>query len=229
MVPTNLKTSKLIYKTSSEYNELIEVYQIGDFYRLSVGGIIQSISSDNPSCKSRVWGRLVELIKEKRPKTRSILLFGLGGGTMVHLISRELPDAHVTAVEIDPKMVDIAKKYFDLGSLTNLKVIVDDALRVISTPEKFGLHRDTFDVVIVDIYCGAKYPDLGKSGTFFFGIKWFLKTGGLVAFNRIYIKDHQNEVDTFCELVGEVFSNVGSKTVAGRTNSDNILIYGELI
>ena len=48
-------------------------------------------------------------------------------------------------------------------------------------------------------------------------------------FNRIYIKDHQNEVDTFCELVKGVFSNVGSRSIAGTTNSDNILISGEVI
>jgi len=224
----NLKAPKLIHKTTSEYNELIEVYQIGDNYQLSVNGVVQSISPDTPSCKNRVWGRLVDQIEEEKPEAKSVLLFGLGGGTMAHLISRQLPEAHVTAVEIDPVMVQIAKDYFAIDSLPNLKILTADALRVISTPEKYQLNKDTFDVVIIDIYCGDKYPDLGKSGTFFSGIKWFLKTGGLVVFNRIYVKDHQFEVDTFMELVEEVYSNVRSKSVAGRTNSDNILIYGEV-
>jgi spermidine synthase len=229
MVLDTFKAPKLIYKTSSEYNDPIELFQIGDYRRLCVKGTIQSISSDNPSCKKRIWGRLVALVKEKRPEAKSILLLGLGGGTMVHLISRELPDAHVVAVEIDSVIIDIAKEFFDLDDLTNLKVIEEDVLRVISSPGKFDLLKDTFDVVIVDIYCGAEYPDLGDSGSFFSGIKWFLRTGGLAVFNRIYIKTHQDEVDTFLDSVREVFSNVSSRSVAGTTNSDNILISGEVL
>lgn len=148
---------------------------------------------------------------------------------MAHLFIREMPDVHVTAVEIDKVMLDVAKKFFDLDSIANIRVINDDVLRVISEPSKFDLRRYTFDVVIVDIYCGDKYPDLGKSATFFSGIKWFVKAGGLVVFNRLYTKNHQNEVDTFCDLVEDEYKNVGVKSVAGRTNSDNLLIYGEVV
>jgi spermidine synthase len=228
MVHSDIKSPELIHQTTSDYNERIEVFQTEKTRSLSVNGTVQSINWDAPSCKKRVWGQLVELVKKERSEAKYILLFGLGGGTMVHLFSRELPNVRVVAVEIDKVMIDVAKQFFDIDSLSNLSVINADALRVVSEPEKFDLHKDTFDVVIIDIYCGDQYPDLGRSRTFFSGIKWFLRIGGLAIFNRIYIQDHQNEADAFCDLVKEVYANVGTKSVAGRTNSDNRLIYGEV-
>lgn len=223
----NLKFPKLLYKTTSDYNERIEVFQVGQTKRLSVNNVVQSISSNSPSVGNRIWGQMVELVAEQRPEARSILMFGLGGGTMAHLFAKKMPGINITAVEIDKVMVDVAQKFFDIDSIPNFKVITADALRVISEPENFDLDKDTFDVVITDIYCGDEYPDLGKHGTFFNGIKWFLRPGGLAVFNRIYMESHQHEVDIFVDVLNEVFTNVATSTVAGRSNSDNILIYGE--
>ena len=208
-----LKVPKLIYSTSSKYNNQIEVFQIGDHRQLSVNSTVQSISWETPSAKTRVWGRLAELVKDKRPKAKNILMFGLGGGTIAHLLNQYLPEMQLTAVEIDQVMIDVAQKYFELDSIKNLTVIVADALRVCAEPESYNLLKDTFDVVIVDIYCGDKYPDLGKSGTFFSRLRWFVKTGGMVVFNRIYFGDHQFLVDEFIELVENTFSNVSTSTV----------------
>lgn len=224
----DLKFPKLLYKSTSDYNERIEVYQVGQTRRLSVNNVVQSISANAPSVNNRVWGKVVELVKEHRPNAKDILMFGLGGGTMAHLFEQELPEARLTIVEIDKVMVEVAKKFFEIDTIPNLSVITADALRVVSEPEKFNLVKDSFDVVIVDIYCGEEYPDLGKHGTFFNGIKWFLRPGGLVVFNRIYMEHHQSEVDIFADILGEVFNEVGTSTVAGRSNSDNILIYGEV-
>ena len=139
---------------------------------------------------------------------------------------KDFPNVKITTIEIDKEMVDVAKRYFELDKLSNHKVIVGDALRIIADPAKFDVETKSFDLIIVDIYCGNKYPDLGNSGTFFAGVRNLLRGKGLIVFNRIYLKNHQNEVDIFCDLVSQQFKDVKTKTVAGRTNSDNILIYG---
>lgn len=223
------KLPKLIYRTSSEYNDKIEVFEVGDKLRLSVNGIVQSISVNTPSVTRRIWGRTVELVKNQKPKAEQVLLLGLGGGTMAHLFEKEMPNAKITAVEIDKEMVDVAEKFFDIGSLQNLNIINANALRVLSKPEDFGLENSQFDVVIVDVYCGSKYPDLGNSGSFLAGIKRLAKIHGLVVFNRIYVEQFQHKVDQFYELARECFEDVNKLTVAGRTNSDNLLIYGTVI
>lgn len=220
---------ELIYRTSSEYNEKIEVYKVGDKLRLSVNGIVQSISANTPSVTRRIWGRTVELVKNQKPNAEEILILGLGGGTMPSLFAKEMPNVKITAVEIDSEMIDVAEKYFDIKLLNNLTVINSNALRVLSEPESFGLEQSQFDVIVVDTYCGSKYPDLGNSGSFFAGLRRLAKIQGLIVFNRIYVQQFQNKADQFYEVVCDYFKDVNKLTVAGRTNSDNLLIYGTVI
>ncbi len=228
MVFENLRFPKRIFHATSNYNERIEVFQIGKTRLLSVNNTAQSTNWDSPFVKKRIWGRLVDFVKEKRPNAKSILILGLGGGTICHLFSKEMPNTQMVVVEIDKVIIDIAKKFFDLDSVPNLKVICADAFRVISEPEKFNLHPNSFDVVVVDIYSGDKYPDLATTGSFFAGIKWFAKSSGLLIFNRVYFGHHQQQVDEFYDLIKNVYANVGKVMIPGRTNSDNLLIYAEV-
>ena len=110
------------------------------------------------------------------------------------------------------------------GKVVNL--IVADAFGVLSDPQNYNLSEKSFDVVIIDIYHGEKFPDLGKSGAFFANLKKLVKPDGLVVFNRIYLEHHQVEVDEFADLLRQFFTDVKKLLVAGRSNSDNILIYG---
>jgi spermidine synthase len=219
-----LQLPKRIFVDSSKYNEKIEVFQVGNNYRLSVNNIVQSINVDNPTVHKRVWGKLVKLVSDKEPNAQNILLLGLAGATMPHLFAQEMPNTKITAIEIDKKMIDVAKEFFDLDKIKNLNVINADAMLALSEPEEFDLKRNSFDVIIVDIYCGGDYPDLGKTGTFFEGLKRHAKPGALIVFNRIYITAYQNDVDTFIKSIEGIFSDVNTCTVAGRTNSDNMLI-----
>ena len=45
-------------------------------------------------------------------KINSILEIGLGGGRTAWYLHRSLPDVQITAVEIDPAVVDLSRKYF---------------------------------------------------------------------------------------------------------------------
>lgn len=222
----NLKLPKLVYSTESKYNGTIEIYEVGQTKKLSIDGVVQSINWESPSARRTVWGRLVDVLKEEMPAVRSILILGLGGGTMAHLISKEFPNTSMVSVEIDPEIIDVGKRFFQIDEIPNHKIINEDALRVIAAPEEFDIALHTFDVVVVDILCGQKYPDLGKSGTFLDGITNILAPGGLVIFNRIYLDHFQDEVNFFIESLENHFQRVKSVIIAGKTNSDNVLILG---
>lgn len=227
MVFENLRLPKCIYQTTSNYNERIEVFQAGKTRSLCVNNTVQSTNWDSPSARGRVWGRLVSLVKEKCPEAKSVLLLGLGGGTVAHLFSKEMPGIEIVAAEIDAEIIDVAKKFFDLDTVPNLKVINADAFLVIAEPEKFNLPEKSFDVLIVDFYCGEEYPSLASSGSFLAGIKKLVKQGGLVIFNRVYFGYHQKQVDEFYDLIKMVYTNVDKVLIPGRTNSDNVLIYAQ--
>lgn len=224
----NIAIPKVIYETESEFNGKIQVVEIGNVRKLSVGNIVQSVSHDSKSAQNMVWGGMVELVQKVAPEARRILVLGLGGGAMQHIFSEKMPGIGIVSVEIDPAIVQVAEKYFDVGEIPNHKIITADACKFIVEPEKYDLEQEMFDVVIVDIYCGDKYPDLGKSGNFVARVKEMAAGGGIVIFNRIYIHSHQEDVNNFIEFLEDFFPEVETEIVPGRTNTDNVLIWARV-
>jgi len=84
------------------------------------------------------------------------------------------------------------------------------------------------DVLIVDIFNGDKFPDLGKTGNFITAIKKLVKPGGFLVFNRIYKEEYQEDVKIFIDNLGNYIKDIESEVVAGYTNSDNIIIFGRV-
>ncbi|MFZ2664530.1 MAG: hypothetical protein WAX66_04165 [Patescibacteria group bacterium] len=225
---SGLKIPIVIYETESKLNGNIKVVEVGNTRKILVDDISQSISCNSPSISKLYWGQLVNSLKEKSPEVKNVLILGLGGGTLVHLISRNFPEAKITSVEWDSVMLDIAKRFFDLDSIPNHRVILDDALKVAVEPEEYDIPPSSFDVLIVDISNGDSYPDLGKTGNFIAALKRLVTPGGLIVFNRIYTEGYQDDVNLFIEYVENFLGETESEIVAGYTNSDNILIFGRV-
>ena len=210
----NIQLPTVIYSDTSPYSKKIEVIEVSGTRKLIVEGVVQSVSANTPSVERMIWGSIADLIVQEQPETSSMLIFGLGGATTQHLISKKIPECNMVSVEIDEKIVEVARNFFDLDSISNHRVVTEDAMRVIVEPDKYNLALGTFDLILVDIYCGEKYPELGKSGNFLSNLKKLAVSGGLIIFNRIYLHHHQEEV-----------TDVQTKTVAGKTNADNVLIF----
>jgi len=157
-----------------------------------------------------------------------VLILGMGGGTISHLISRNYPNTEIISVEYDEVMIDIAKKFFNIDSIPNHRIINDDALRVVIEPENYEISLGSLDVLIVDIFNGDKFPDLGKTGNFITAIKKLVKPGGFLVFNRIYKEEYQEDVKIFIDNLGNYIKDIESEVVAGYTNSDNIIIFGRV-
>lgn len=78
-----------------------------------------------------------------------MLLLGLGGGTVLRQLRHFLPECQVTAIEIDPDMIRLARAYMEVDTL-GIEVIQDDAFDF--------LDRDSarYDIIIDDLYrCGT--------------------------------------------------------------------------
>ncbi|MBT8395170.1 MAG: spermine synthase, partial [Bacteroidia bacterium] len=59
---------------------------------------------------------------------------------------------HITAIEIDPVIIEIAKEEFNLSENKNLKIICADAYDFINQ------NKDLFDLVIVDLFIDNLVP-----------------------------------------------------------------------
>jgi spermidine synthase len=60
------------------------------------------------------------------PKPATVLHFGLGGGTLPDCLHRHLPEVQQRVVELNPGVVEVAYRYFDLPVSPRLEVINQD-------------------------------------------------------------------------------------------------------
>lgn len=83
----------------------------------------------------------------------SILILGLGGGSIVKSLREERGFAgEITAVDIDPVIIDIAEKEFDISSNLHTKIVCADAWDFIQQDP------NTYDLVIVDLFIDNVVP-----------------------------------------------------------------------
>jgi len=223
-----LKMPKVIYETDSKLNGHIRIVDVGNTRKMVVGNTIQSINPDSPACPKLYWGQMSNSIKESFSEIQNILILGLGGGTLAHLLSKAYPDVDIVSVEYDEVMIQLAKEYFYVDRIPNHRIIHDDALRVVIEPEENEISPSSLDLLVVDVLNGDKYPDLGKTGNFVSAVKRLIRPGGHVVFNRIYTEFFQEEVNIFIDSLENYFTEVETEVVAGYTNSDNLLIFGKV-
>ena len=71
---------------------------------------------------------------------KKILVLGLGGGSVIDTLLNDFKyKNHITALDIDPVIIDIAKEEFNLSEKKNLKIICADAFDFINQITKSRL------------------------------------------------------------------------------------------
>jgi spermidine synthase len=86
------------------------------------------------------------------PAKRALVL-GMGGGESIRSMRVSAPSIEIDAVEIDPRVVEAASRFFDLdvSSDPRLRVHVMDGRRFLARD------RGTYDLVQLDVYQGGPY------------------------------------------------------------------------
>jgi spermidine synthase len=151
--------------------------------RLDSDGLTQS-----GSVMVWIWSQGINHLLPKDYRPESILVLGLGGGSALFWLKKHFPKAALTAVEIDPVMIDIAKRFFKIDKIKNLEIINSDAVKFIKgTKRKFSL-------IIVDCYRGFATPPEFEDIRVLQKMK---KTGETVLINRLYWDQHKIAADEF--------------------------------
>ncbi|QQR86665.1 MAG: hypothetical protein IPJ76_00125 [Flavobacteriales bacterium] len=100
-----------------------------------------------------IWQRVFRQVLSTEEPPASVLLLGLGGGSVVKILRDERAiSAPITAVELDPVMVRIATDHFGLKGFPDVKVIIGDAFAPLLGPEW------PFDLVVVDVFVDDSVP-----------------------------------------------------------------------
>ena len=166
---------------------------------LHVDGTLASCYEPGRDITGSVWDALAAGIAAlPRERRRSVLLLGLGGGSAARVVRALAPRARIVGVEIDPSVVRLARRWFDLDSL-GVEVVVDDACAYL------GRCRRHFDAVLEDVFIGTG-RDAVKP-------EWLPQPGLARAARRltrcgILASNALDEAPAVLEAMGRLFSSV---------------------
>jgi spermidine synthase len=135
---------------------------------------------------------------------RRMLSLGMGAGGSIASTLAVAPEMHIDAVEIDPQVVEVAAKFFDLPlDRNNLSVHVADARPWLAA------HPQTWDIVQVDLYQGGPYVPFYLATTEFFGeVRAHMSAGALLMVNVYDLGKSHELLMAMVATLGRVFPSV---------------------
>jgi len=150
------------------------------------------------------------------PDPRSILIIGLGGGTLPRAVAKLLPNAEIDVVEIDPAVVRVAREYFGYEPGAHQHVYEEDGRayvrRMLRTLQRYQL-------IMLDAYDQQYIPEHLLTQEFLTQVRSLLAPNGIVAANtfsssRLY----QNESVTYRAVFGPFYNLKSANRVVLASN-----------
>ena len=154
--------------------------------------------------------------KIKVKQANSILILGMGAGCVIETIRKDFQNnGEITAVEIDPVVVDIAKKYFNIGRFFKVKIVEADAFEFVKKKDV------SYDLVIVDLFIDKETPSQFSSTEFLNNLENLIAPLGSLLFNTVNIRGKHSERN---EGIIKLLSKSGKVEVLEGVEGGNDLI-----
>lgn len=139
-----------------------------------------------------------------KPEPKAVLIIGLGGGTIPRAIREVVPEARIDVVEIDPAVVKVARRYFDLGDNSLLNVIEADGRVQVKRAIR---EQKRYDIIMLDAFDHEYIPEHLLTQEFLKEVKALLAPGGVLAANTFSSsKLYSHESATYASVFPEFFN-----------------------
>lgn len=205
-------SSKLIEERNSTYNN-IYVYKDGPYMIMTFGHnkriYTETIyDTTNELALPVTYTQFSTVGLAYSSELDNLLEVGFGGGRTAWYLHKHVPSLDITAVELDPAVVELAKKYFGIRSEDRFKIEVADG-------RSFMLKsRTTWNVIMIDAYRGPFVPFHLLTEEFYKLVKSKLKPGGVVVQN---IEPTTMMFDSAIATIQRIFPNVDYYNAGGNT------------
>ncbi|HKP18206.1 MAG TPA: fused MFS/spermidine synthase, partial [Gaiellaceae bacterium] len=171
--------SKVLFRKDTEYHRLA-VVQDGTIRTLRFGSSFQSSTdSAKPFETQYPYTDLFSLSMLYRPGTRSMLFLGLGGGSAPKRLWRDFPRLQIDVAELDPVVVDVARRYFAVPDDPRLRIRTGDGRLFLAKTKR------TWDAVVIDVFYEDGIPFHMATYEFLQLVRERLSPGGVVLMNVI--------------------------------------------
>ena len=115
------------------------------------------------------------------PEPERVLVVGLGGGVVPREFVYYLPDVKVDAIEIDPEIVEVAKRFFFFEESPQIRVRIGDGREIMH--RMLTEENKPYDIIILDAFNGDYIPQHLMTTGFLEIVRKMLSDTGVVAAN----------------------------------------------
>ena len=175
--PPHIKSA--IYQTESRY-QYIRVVSDGHGGRdleLNEGVATHSTWRPDTVLTGRYWDLFLMLPPLLPHPPERMLVLGNAGGTIGRAYGRFYPRVQVDGVEIDPKLNQVARRFFGAGDNPRMRLIAADGRPWLERTKR------RYDVIVVDAYRQPYVPFYLATSEFFRLARDHLRPGGAIALN----------------------------------------------
>jgi len=172
-------TGTVIIEEETQYSHL-DVVDFDNKRTLYLNGMRHSqMDKDNPNELVLEYTKYFHLGKLFNPQLEKILFVGGGGFSGPKNFLENYPDSLIDVVEIDLKVIEIAKTYFSLRDNSRLQIFNEDARTFLMNSD------DKYDLIILDAYATDYVPFHLLTQEYFQILKEHLKPKGVVVSNIV--------------------------------------------
>ena len=196
-------TEEIIYEVES-MGTPIQVVDKTNVRHLRFGNSIRqsSINKAHPfKLQTKYTRDMSKVFDHYKDIPESILVLGLGAGTIPSYLFHRFPKTKIYVVEILPELKEIASDYFSMPRNERLEIVIGDAYDYIKETQI------RFNLIFMDVFSKNSIPKKFRTEEFYAGLKRLISANGYVAFNTWvdpssysnYIKKLQGVFDVVIE------------------------------
>jgi len=211
---TTRADQKVLYEKQSSFNTIV-VTEGEEGMRtvwFEKGGARQSVVKvGDPDHVELPYARAMPAALALVENPKRLLIVGLGGGTIPGLLHKHYPQTMIHVVELDPDVVDVAKKFFGFREDATLRAYVGDGRRFIQRC------RDPYDVIFLDAFGAENVPYDLATREFLQAVRRALTPKG-IAVGNIWSRYSNPLYDCMVRTYQDVFEELYILKVQGAGN-----------
>jgi spermidine synthase len=215
-----LKTTPgMIFSQESFYN-YIQVVQTADGTRqlvLNEGEAIHSVYNPNQILTGWYWDYFLAMPYfnqgENAGKVKRVAIIGLAAGTIARQFTAVYGPVPIDGVEIDPAIVDVGRRYFDMTE-PNLHVHTADGRTFMRAT------NSTYDVVAIDAFQQPYIPFQLTTKEFFEEVRAHMSPTGVLVLNTGHTRTDYRLAQVFINTLSQVFPSVYAFDVPDTFNTE---------
>jgi spermidine synthase len=206
----------VVYEKASPYNTIIVTEDHKGLRTLLFergGGRQSVVKPGDPDHLELPYARVALAGLALCEEPRRILVVGLGGGSLPMFLRKHYPAAGIDVAEIDPDVVDVAKKYFGFREDERMHAYVGDGRQFIQ-----NARQADYDIIFLDAFGARDVPKQLTTLEFLQITRRALKPSGVVVSN-VWRPASNPLYDAMARTYQEAFEELFILDVPGDVNN----------